>query len=148
MCLLWAWVLFFIFVWITLLCESQKIATCVFTQRYIVKNKLTARRWTNTKQWQITIILHDISTQQSLGASQTPISAFSDKCNQDKYYLLWGNWGTKMVTDRPKIKQHETVSTVNSHSALAPSPVYFKSGSEKKRLDAWQKDFGLCSTYF
>lgn len=53
-----------------------------------------------------------------------------------------------MVTDRPKIKQYESVSSVKSHSVLAPSPVYFKAVSEKKDLYAWQKDFGLCSTYF
>lgn len=48
----------------------------------------------------------------------------------------------------PKIKQYESVSTLNCHSALAPNPVYFiKAVSGKKGLYTWQ-DFGLYATYF
>lgn len=53
-----------------------------------------------------------------------------------------------MMTDWPKVKQYESVSAVNSHSALAPNPVYFfKAVSGKKVLYTWQKGFGLYSTY-
>lgn len=54
-----------------------------------------------------------------------------------------------MMIDLPMIKQHEDVSTVNSHSTLAPNPVYsFKAMSGKKGLYTWQKDFGLYFVYF